>query len=109
MAGRQPLPYLFPMKHVKSIHELYILAHHNKMYRAMIFDAATNLGGDSTIKTIEQAKAWLEVNANETVSMEGGGEEGVVAEINSLIDLEMKQDFRIPQSTPHDTGMQTAS
>ena len=74
---------------VRSIGHLRALARENPQYNQLALIAASNLGGTKeNTKDLDSAIRWLECNAMESGDEEsGGGEKGVVEEINFCRDL----------------------
>lgn len=71
------------MQTVKSLMELKNLALTDPRYRQLIKLAAANLGGEDT-DDVNKNHRWLVLNANETAEQRGGGEAGVLREVNAL-------------------------
>jgi len=67
------------LQRVTSLYDLYNKANTNPYYAQLAIIAANNLGGE--IKTLSDAKKWLNLNASET------DESDVVEEINFCRDL----------------------
>lgn len=67
------------IKPVKSLYELRSLSYDSDSYRRLVQMASSNLGGP--VSPVHKCMEWLEVNAMET------SEEGVVDEVNFLIDM----------------------
>jgi hypothetical protein len=59
----------------------------HEKYQKLAIIAARNLGCSQPQPTLDQAFSWFNTNVMETQDGEGGGEEGVVGEINFCIDL----------------------
>ncbi len=72
-------------KPIETLAELDALVRFDGDYIELAKKAARNLGGNP--KDGAEAMRWLYLNAAETEGEEeGGGEEGVVAEVNFMID-----------------------
>lgn len=71
-----------PTRPVRSLADLRALAVEDRRYATLAIDSAVNLGGARG--SLSDAMRWLELNANETAGERGGGEEGVVREVNAL-------------------------
>jgi len=68
---------------VHTLDELESLGQQNPRYAELAKSAARNLGG-SNIHTLSDAMSWLSLNVLETGGI-GGGESGVVREVNFLL------------------------
>lgn len=66
---------------ITSLGDLRRKAQTDPRYADLALAAASNLGGGGGTNVAE-ALRWLELNAMESQDLEGGGEDGVVAEIN---------------------------
>lgn len=81
---------IHPIPKIQSLRELEIRAATDKRYERLAIVSASNLGGDFNRKSpqvFQLAMHWLRMNAVETWSETGGGEEGVVDEVNFCRDL----------------------